>query len=217
MGADTATPAAGVPVTVTWPASTDNVGVSRYEVWRSSTGSASTKAATVTGTTTTVVVPPGTTGLQFQVKAVDAAGNTSAGSVASAAAGLTLDQESVTGRIAYTGTWTAASNAVSSGGATRHAGTSSASLTYRPATGTTQVAVVMATGPAAGKASVAVDGGSAVTVDLYSATVGSRVVVRATASVSASSQHTVVVRALGTKNSASSSTRVDIDAFVTRR
>jgi chitodextrinase len=64
---------AGV-VTFTWTAATDNVGVSGYEVFRE----VSTGTFALAGTTTTTTfIEPRIAGLRYQVRARDAAGNTS--------------------------------------------------------------------------------------------------------------------------------------------
>jgi chitodextrinase len=62
-------------VDLRWSASTDNVGVTAYQVF-----SGATKVATVTGTSTTVTGLAASTSYTFTVKAVDAAGNVSAAS-----------------------------------------------------------------------------------------------------------------------------------------
>jgi chitodextrinase/lysophospholipase L1-like esterase len=62
-------------VTLTWTASTDNVGVTGYDVFRATNGGAFTSIAT---TTTTTFVEPLTGSSQYEVRARDAAGNTSA-------------------------------------------------------------------------------------------------------------------------------------------
>ncbi|WP_299105860.1 GEVED domain-containing protein [uncultured Tenacibaculum sp.] len=62
-------------LTLNWTASTDNVGVTGYDVYRGST-----KIGTVTGTTTNVTGLTAATAYTFSVKAKDAAGNESASS-----------------------------------------------------------------------------------------------------------------------------------------
>lgn len=62
-------------VSLAWNASTDNVGVTGYNVYRGST-----LAATVTGTSATVSGLTASTSYSFTVKATDAAGNLSAAS-----------------------------------------------------------------------------------------------------------------------------------------
>lgn len=217
IGADTATPAGGIPVRLSWTGSTDAGGISGYEIWRSDNSAAATKVATTTGAglTTTVTLPPGTTSYKFQVKAKDVAGNTSTASGASTLLKLTNDQQTST-KVAYAGTWSAANSVDASGGTTKYTSSATASATYKPTVGTAQVTVVMATGPAAGKASVKVDTGTAVTVDLYAPSTGQRTITLTSAVLSATSQHTIVVKPLGTKNTSSTSTRIDLDAFLAR-
>ena len=65
-----------------------------------------------------------------------------------------------------------------------------------------------------GKAEVYLDGVKVATVDLYASSGQSRKVVFRRGGLDPSTTHTLEVRALGTKNAASSGTRVDVDAFV---
>lgn len=76
-----------------------------------------------------------------------------------------------------------------------------------------EAAWVTAKGPNRGKAEVWVDGVQVTTIDLYASTVQPRTIVfrRAWAT---SGSHAVVVVLTGTKNSSSTNTRVDVDAFV---
>ncbi|GAA4316274.1 glycosyl hydrolase family 18 protein [Actinomadura luteofluorescens] len=71
-------------VSLAWTAATDNVGVTGYDVYNGST-----KAASVTGTSTTVGGLSAKTAYTFTVKAKDAAGNTSP---ASASVSVTTDE-----------------------------------------------------------------------------------------------------------------------------
>lgn len=218
LGSDTDVPKSGIPLRIAWAGSSDNVAVSGYQLWYSTNGGAYVNAGNVSGTAVNMNVAPGSTNLRFQIKAYDAAGNVSAASAASTATTVALDQETAASTLlTYSGTWTSASAAAHSGGATKYASASTASATYKAPTGTTQISVVMATGPAAGRATIAVDGGTATTVDLYSSTAGYRTVTMSSASLSASSTHTVVVKPTATKNASSSGTRVDLDAFVTKK
>lgn len=218
IGGDTDTPKAGIPLRISWTGSTDNVGVSGYQLWYSTNGAAYVNAGNTTGTAVTMNVAPGSTNLRFQIKAYDAAGNTSTASAASTATTVALDQETAASTLlTYSGTWTSASAASYSGGTAKYASATSAAATYKAPSGTTQVAVVMATGPSAGRVSIAVDGGTATTVDLYSSTAGYRTVALSTAALSATSAHTVVVKPAGTKNTSSSGTRIDLDAFITKK
>jgi hypothetical protein len=75
----------------------------------------------------------------------------------------------------------------------------------------------MATGPAAGTVSIGVDSGTVPTVDLYATTAGQRKLVFGTAALSATAAHTVTVSPAGTKNAASTGTRVDLDGLTWSR
>ncbi|MCK9858529.1 lytic polysaccharide monooxygenase [Paenibacillus sp. ATY16] len=70
-----ATATAATSVTLSWNASTDNVGVTGYKIYRGTT-----LAGTATGTSYTVTGLTASTAYTFTVKAVDAAGNESAAS-----------------------------------------------------------------------------------------------------------------------------------------
>ncbi|ONI80497.1 cellulose-binding protein [Saccharothrix sp. ALI-22-I] len=74
-GTPTAT-ATGTSVALSWPAATDNVGVSGYTVYREA-GATDVSVATSSGTTATVTGLTANTAYQFYVVARDAAGNTS--------------------------------------------------------------------------------------------------------------------------------------------
>ncbi|MFI1523418.1 fibronectin type III domain-containing protein [Kitasatospora cineracea] len=71
----TATSTAATQVSLSWGASSDNVGVTAYDVYKNGA-----LATTVTGTTATVTGLTASTAYTFTVKARDAAGNTSAAS-----------------------------------------------------------------------------------------------------------------------------------------
>ncbi len=61
------------------------------------------------------------------------------------------------------------------------------------------------------------DGTKVATVDLYSDSGKSRVIVFSRAGLDPSVTHALEVRALGTRNAAATSKRVDVDAFVVLR
>ncbi|HYN94451.1 MAG TPA: cellulose binding domain-containing protein [Pilimelia sp.] len=67
-------------VGLSWAASSDNVGVTAYEVLRSQGGGAATPVANVTGTSYTATGLAASTAYTFSVRARDAAGNVSAAS-----------------------------------------------------------------------------------------------------------------------------------------
>ncbi|MBP2474692.1 chitinase [Crossiella equi] len=76
-GAPTVTGASSSSLSLSWPASTDNIGVTAYEIVRDGA-----VVATATGTAATVTGLSANTSYTFTVRAKDAAGNTSAASPA---------------------------------------------------------------------------------------------------------------------------------------
>ena len=72
---------------------------------------------------------------------------------------------------------------------------------------------VASKGPDRGIATVFVDGVQKATVDLFAASLDPRLMAF-DLDLATDAQHTIEVRATGTRNAASSGTRVDIDAFV---
>jgi hypothetical protein len=202
-----------VNVRLSWSA-TDNVGVTRYELQRSTNnGSTWTNEglSTATSTTKTVSLTPGTSYL-FRVRAFDAASNVSDFATA-AAFTLAINQETAA-QVAYVGTWSTETITTASGGAQRFASAAGATATFT-FTGRA-VAWASVKHNTRGRAEVFVDGVSAGVIDLFqTSTTASmrRVVFERT--FAASGPHTLQVRVLGTKATASTSTRVDVDAFVT--
>ncbi len=75
------------------------------------------------------------------------------------------------------------------------------------------VAWVATKGPDRGRAEVWMDGAKIKVIDLYASAEQPRRIVFAQDQLDASQTHTLEVRVLGTKNTASSGTYVDVDAF----
>lgn len=74
----TSGPRGSLSIALKWSASSDNVGVTGYQVWRSdSSGGTYTLLATTAGTTFTDTGLPRGVFRYYKVKAVDAAGNAS--------------------------------------------------------------------------------------------------------------------------------------------
>lgn len=203
-----------VPVRINWSGSDDSggSGIASYELQQSVNGGAYSDVALPTPTTTSVdlLLAPGSTYL-FRVRATDNAGNTGAW-VAGSSFALSADQEN-SAKVAYSPfrPWTREAIAGSYGGY----------VTYRADAGGyarftftgREFAWVSTKAENRGKADVYVDGVKQTTVDLYSGpNLTRQVVFRKT--FAASGSHTLEVRPLGTKNTSSSWTRVDIDAFV---
>jgi Zn-dependent metalloprotease len=110
------------------------------------------------------------------------------------------------------GSWSTQSSSGFSGGSARWA--KAAGRTASITATASSFALVTRTGPDRGKARVCLDGGSCVTVDLYSKTAGLRRLAAVFTKPSPGS-HTLSVKVLGTKNAKSTGTRVDVDALVT--
>jgi hypothetical protein len=79
----------------------------------------------------------------------------------------------------------------------------------------TEVALLAAVGPDRGQVSISVDGGAAQVVDLFAPAQQQASLVGSMPGLTAGT-HTVTVNVLGTRNSSSTNTRVDIDAFVVK-
>jgi hypothetical protein len=200
--------AAGVPIKISWAAATDLSGVARYDLQQSVAGGAWTavKLATATSLSATLALAPAT--YRFRVRATDTLSNVSAWTT-TATMSLKLVEETATGWT-FTGTWKVAKLAGASAGALKYATTSTAGA-KRSVTGKS-VAIVAAVGPDRGKARISVDGVAVATVDLYAATAKLGQVVSVANLTSGA--HTVEVKVLGTRNVASTGTRVDLDALV---
>jgi hypothetical protein len=113
-------------------------------------------------------------------------------------------------KLTYAGTWKSVSTSSASGGAFKYAGATGASVTVKFSG--IDLAWIAKTGPDYGKAKITVDGSKTYTVDLYSKTATWQKRVWSTG-ILTDGEHTVKIVWLGTKNSASTGTYIDIDAF----
>lgn len=200
-----------VPVKLLWSATDGGSGVVGYELEQSLNGAAYSAVNLPTATTTSLTssLAPNRA-YQYRVHAQDKAGNVS-NWAEEPPFKLAAYQENSSAVTYPAGTWTRQALSSAYGGYVKYAtaGGARAKFTFIGR----EVAWVAPKGPNRGKAEVLVDGTKVATIDLYSATGKARQVVfrRAWAT---SGNHTVVVRATGTKNASSSNTRVDIDAFL---
>ncbi len=112
-------------------------------------------------------------------------------------------------RLSYAGLWTPVIGSVYSGWGLDYAASAGAAVNVS-FTGT-RMAWIAKTGPQYGKALVTVDGGQAVTVDLYSPAAGYKKSVFDTGVV-ADGEHKVSISWTGTKNTRSTGTFISIDA-----
>ena len=203
-----------VPVKLAWSA-TDDSSVVAYQLRQSTNGGAYQDVALPSGTATTITrsLTPGNT-YQFQVRAQDQVGNWSSWTLG-ATFGVGAYQESDSA-INYVDQWHTQTDSGAYGGALKYAkgvGTEEATFVF---TGS-EVAWVSSINKSRGQAEVYLDGTRVATVDLYSATGKSRVVVFSRGGLDPSATHTLEVRALGTRNAAATSKRIDLDAFVVLR
>ncbi len=200
-----------VVVSVSWPAATDANGISRYEL-QHRVGAGNYSDVTLpspTAVEANVSLVPGPAAYSFRLRAVDLAGNASEWMAGEPFQLVTL-QETDT-RLVFTGSWTAMNVSGASGGAVKYASASTSKVVHS-FTGQ-GVAVVAAKGSNRGKAGIYLDGLLVQTVDLYAPSTSLGQVVYS-ASFAESGAHILEIRVLGTKRSASSGTRVDIDALI---
>jgi len=213
-----------VPVKLTWSA-TDNPGgsgIASYQLQQSVNGEAYTNVALPSATATTIStsLAPGST-YRYRAAATDKAGNVSAWA-SGPSFKVTAFQES-SSTIVDTGSWTTSALSGAYGGSVQSASALGRNATFTVPAGSKNVEWVSYRGNNRGKAQVWLDGvqqdaNSTLTgiqpYDLYSSTAQARKVVLSKV-VSTTTSHTLEVRVLGQKNASSTSTRVDIDAFVT--
>jgi hypothetical protein len=211
-------------VKLTWSA-TDNPGgsgIASYQLQQSVNGGAYTNVTLPSATATTISpsLAPGTNTYRYRVAAKDNAGNLSAWATGPSFK-VSAFQES-SSAIVDTGSWTTSTLSGAYGGSVQYASALGRNATFTVPAGSKNVEWVSYRGNR-GKAQVWLDGVQqdakpSVTgiqpFDLYSSSAQARKVVFSKA-VSATTSHTLEVRVLGQKNASSTSTRVDIDAFVT--
>ncbi len=210
-----------MPVRITWSGSDTGSGIAKYQVQQRKYGSTAWGAWgwVTSGTTAKTLdrqLAPG--GYQFQARAMDQAGNWSAWK-AGLAFTVTPYQETSTataGKLAYSGSWTRQYLSSAYGTYTKYATVKGSYATFS-FTGGKQVAWVAPRVTNGGYADVYLDGVKVATVNLYSASLQPRRVVFAKVGLNPSVTHTIKVYVTGTKQAASSGTRVDIDAFVVVR
>jgi Fibronectin type III domain len=206
--------ASTIPTKLSWSATDDQGSIASYELQRSQDGGSFTKVSLPSATSTTKYfqLSPSST-YQFRVKATDSAGNSS--DWATGPTFLVDAQQENSNAIVHTGSWTQQVLTSAYGGGVEYAKAkgSTAQFTF---TGH-NVAWVSSKGPDRGKATVSIDGVVVRTIDLYAATTEFRKIVFSQSGLDPTVSHTITVQVLGTKRSASSDTRVDVDALVVLR
>jgi hypothetical protein len=213
-------PANALAATVSATA-TDSSGVARMQLDQSLDGGRtwSTIATSTSGQVAASVTFSIASTYQFRAIATDALNNTSAPVVAPAYHVSISDDNS--GVPKFSGSWsTQKGNAASDGayGNTVHEATAPQAGKTNTATFTfsgTEVGLLAAVGPDRGQVSLSVDGGAAQIIDLY-APAQQQAVVAGTVFGLTAGTHTATINVLSSKNAVSSSTRVDVDGFVTK-
>jgi hypothetical protein len=198
-----------LPVTVAYGTVDATSNVTGYDVAISADGGATYKliSSSRPADYLTRALSPGTTQYRFRVRSTDAAGN--ANQWTSGQAFILRELQEQAPAIAYAGKWSTKRKSHALGGAMRVSSTAGATATLT-FTGR-GIALVVRTGPMAGKAEVYIDG-QATIIDLYAPVKGWRQI--AFGAELASGQHTIQVRCLGLKRPASTGTQVAIDAFL---
>jgi subtilisin family serine protease len=203
--------ASTVPVKVAWPVATDPDGIGSYQLQQSTDGGGNWTTAVASTTATNVTLNlAAAASLTFRVRATDVPGTAGAYAQGSTFA-LALRQETGTGVSYPAGSWYQSAVTGASGGYVGQS-TSTGAKVRLTFTGT-QVSWVGTKGANRGRAEVFVDGVSRGVVDQYSSSTQARTILFNTTLGAGS--HTLEVRALHTKSSASSGYTVDDDAFVT--
>lgn len=196
-------------VRLSWPEATDESSIAAYELQRKK-NSGSWVNVTLGSAKSTSVDLNLSVGAKFtfRLRARDSAGNTGAW-VTTPAARLTLLQETAK-KIVYVGTFKRRALSGASGGYVRHAAASGRTATLT--SNGVSVAFVSTVGPNRGTATVRLDGGTVYALDFYASTQRTKQVVWAAAV--GEGTHTVEITVTGVQNPASTSARIDIDAFL---
>jgi hypothetical protein len=200
---------------ISWSASDDS-GVAGYEFRQSVNGSPfeDVSLPSATATNKTRQLQPGSTS-QFRVRATDSVGNIDDWVYGTEHPYLVDTHHENSSATVYAGTWTQQASASAYGGGVKSSSIKG-SVAQHSFTGR-NVAWVTTKGPNMGEALVSVDGEVVGTFNLYHSTIQPRKMVSSKSGLDPDIPHTIAVQVVGTKHSASSGTRVDVDAFVVLR
>jgi hypothetical protein len=196
-----------IPLRLTWSGSdAGGSGIARYELSKSTDGGASWSVVSTTITAPSTNMNTNPTGKRRdRVRAVDVSGNVGAW-VTGPVVKPRLTQQTA-GAIAYSGSWSSASDSSFCYGSVRRAEIAGSSAKY-VFTGRS-IGFMTTLGPSRGKVKIKVDGTLVATIDTYASSFHKRRIVWQRTWPSAGS-HNVKIIVLGT----SGRKRVDLDAFV---
>ncbi len=206
LGTGSPVSATGEAVSVSWPASSDiGTGLDRYELRKRVGAETWTPIALATPLARSFAqyITPGQA-FEYQVRAVDKAGNASAWRSAGASEIHQTSEKSAS----YSRGWSPRAGSPYLGAAARASQTNGSTVSYR-FTGS-QIAWIATRGPRQGSARVYIDGVSVAAIGLWSATTQFRRVAY-TRAFSGVGPHTITIRVSGTAGHP----WVDVDAFVT--
>ncbi len=199
-----------VPVRLGLAGVDDLSGIARYDVQLSSDGIKWTSLRSTISTNLNWHLFPGKN-YQFRARAIDQAGNVSPWAAAPSFK-IGAYQES-SRSIVYSGQWKSTRLKEAYANALRYTSVAGSRASFGFTA--SRVGWVAQKSPTGGQAEVYIDGAYVTTVDLYSASKQQRQVVFRQAGLDPTVSHTLEVRALGTKSTASKGTIVSVDAFLT--
>ena len=179
----------------------------KQTVWNSGILAAGTHAVKIEWTGTKKAAANGT---NIGVDAFEVGGTLTKATPLPPPASAAVSHEQTEPRFSYEGTWKTVSAPSASGRSFALADRSGASVTIRFIG--TRLAWIAKRSPAYGQATVTVDGGTAQTVDLYSASKVYRHTVWQTG-ILKNGAHTVVIRWTGKKRTAATGTNINVDAI----
>ncbi len=205
--------AASTQINLSWSAATDNVGVTGYNVERSTDGATFSQLASSLSTSYADATAAKGVTYYYRVRAYDAKANASGYSnTASATMPNTIRYEETNAGMVYTGTWSSYASTSLSGGSYKYSATtnSAATLTFSG----TSITWLECKCNGYGIAKVYIDGVFDQDVDLYdpSSSVKFQQSVYTKAGLSAGT-HTIKIVVSGTKNPASTGYCIGVDGF----
>jgi hypothetical protein len=200
-----------IPVRVEWSGSDVMTAIDHYEL-EEQIGDSWVPIESTPETSAMLAIDPGRH--VYRVRATDQVGNV--GAWANGASFVLRALQETASAIDYSDGWRRVSMSSAYGGAIARTTTHGAKAALKVRT--RGLALVARKGPNCGRAAVYVDGNRVTTVDLFATATATRTIVfRRAWSSSEAGEHRIIVRALGTKNEASSGTYVDVDAILVVR
>jgi hypothetical protein len=215
-----------VPVTISWTGTAcqsgaTNCNIDHYNVKEAINGSGFATAVTLptpNATNVTLNLKPSptnnsvpATNYQFEVQAVDKAGNLSPFAIGTSFIVPDTDNSFQT---SFNGTWSGVNLTGAFGGSVQQSSTAGATANPSNAAPATSLAFVSTLGPDRGKAQIKIDGQIVTTVDLYAPTQTTAQVVWSINGLAPGVNHSIQIVSTGTKNPSATAAKVDYDAIL---